>query len=362
MMEQNMQTLQWAFLLLFGSAIISWLAYPFMQFIIHRLEKVLHFSLKEDSIKLSRWPYGLLLFCLIWYTGLPFLDLQSSIIRFIQKPLFIIFGYSLVSIGFQVIDIFILYIETITEKDQNNKVYSNLIAYSKKVLKVALFIIAVIIVLQNAGFNVTSLVAGLGIGGVAIALGAKETLGNFFGGFSIIVDKPFTVGDWICCDTFEGTVEDIGFRSTQIKTFYDSVVTLPNSVIANSIVDNLGLRKARRTRFNLDITYDSSPEKIEAFLEGIKNILKTNNYVRKDYFQVYFSGYATSSLQIFINFFLKVSDWDSELLQKQNIYLEILKLSKKVGVAFAFPTQTLDVPKAIPHFQADVTKTKKDTI
>lgn len=342
--EIQLVTFQWALVLLAGSALLAWLAYPLTQLLIHKFEKILHLSFKEHSLKLSRRPYGLLLFCVIWYVGLPFLPLQSALALFIQKPLFIVFGYSLVSIGFQAIDILTVYIEKTMEKDKNNRAYANLISYSKKLLKILICIFAIIIILQNAGFNVTSLVAGLGIGGVAIALGAKETLGNFFGGFSIVVDKPFSIGDWICCDNFEGTVEGIGFRSTQIKTFYDSVVTLPNSVIANSVIDNLGRRQSRRVRFNLDITYNTSPENIEAFIEGIKKILKNNQFVRQDYFQVYFAGYASSSLQIFINFFLKVSDWDSELLQKQNIYLEILKLSKKLDISFAFPTQTLDMP------------------
>ena len=166
---------------------------------------------------------------------------------------------------------------------------------------------------------------------MAVALAAKETLSNFFGGFTVIVDKPFRVGDWIVCNEVEGTVEDIGFRSTKVKTFYDSLLTIPNSVIADSIIDNLGKRKARRARMTLDITYDTPPEKVEAFVEGIKNIIQSNTFTRKDYYQCYFSAYGPHSLEILLNFFLKVTDWDTELLQKQNIFLEILRLAKRTG-------------------------------
>jgi len=198
--------------------------------------------------------------------------------------------------------------------------------------------------LQNIGLNVNSLLASLGIGGLAFALAAKESLSHFFGGVSVILDKPFYVGDWIVCEGVEGVVTNIGFRSTKIKTFYDSVITVPNSHLANFTIDNLGKRTARRTRITLDLTYDTPPEKIEAFVEGLQNIIKSNPRTRKDYYQCYFSGFAAHSLQVFLNFFLKVSDWDEELLQKQNIFLEILRLAKKLEVDFAFPTQTLDMP------------------
>src|SRR5690606_2130508 len=129
---------------------------------------------------------------------------------------------------------------------------------------------------QNLGIEVFSVLAGLGIGGLAVALAARDSLANFFGSIMIMVDRPFRVGHWIISKGEEGIVEDIGFRSTKIRTFYNSVVSIPNSELAIAPVDNMGLRRFRRVRTTIGVTYDTPPEKIEAFLEGIKNIIKAN--------------------------------------------------------------------------------------
>ena len=323
---------------------------PIVKSLFKKLFKIFPKKLREDLVNQSTSPYSLLILCLICYVGFGFISIETQWQSFVYQPLKVVFTYALVLFIWQFLDIlekFISFkIESNQEKSKKPISYSatkHLLSYSKKVLKTLVVIVSILIFLQNSGFNVTSLLASLGIGGVAIALAAKETLSNFFGGFTVIMDKPFSVGDWIVCNKIEGTVENIGFRSTKVKTFYDSLLTIPNSVIADSIVDNLGKRQSRRTRVILDITYDTEPEKIEVFLKGIRNIIKSNAYTRKDYFQCYFSAYGPYSLQILLNFFLKVSDWDSELLQKQTIFLEILRLAKKLSVDFAFPTQSLEV-------------------
>ena len=219
--------------------------------------------------------------------------------------------------------------------------YDHLFVFIKKTFKVLILILIGLMVLQNMGYNVTSLLAGLGIGGVAAALAAKDTLSNIFASFAILFDRPFVVGDWIQFDKTEGTVESIGFRSTQIKTFYDSVVSIPNFVLANQNVDNMGKRKFRRTRFTLGIQYSTPPEQIKAFIEGIKKIILSQEKTKKDYYQVSFSGYADSSLNIFVNLFLQVKNWNEELELRELIFLEILELAQKLKVEFAFPSQSL---------------------
>ena len=201
----------------------------------------------------------------------------------------------------------------------------------------------VILILQNNGYNVASLIAGLGIGGLAIALAARDTLANFFGSVTIFVDKPFRIGDWIKVAGVEGTVEEVGFRSTRIRTFYNSLVSVPNSNISNNEVDNLGLREYRRLLTTLNLTYSTTPEQMEAFVEGIKAIVKSNPHFRQDFYEVHFNAFGAHSLDVMIYVFFKVPDWSTELQQKHNFFLEVLKLAKEVGVEFAFPTQTLHV-------------------
>ena len=321
---------------------------PFLDKLLGKFTIILPEEVRKCLLDQSRTAYSLLIFWGVCRTGFNFVSVGEKWQVFLQQPLKLILAYSLLLLSWQFVDILAKFVslslENEADRKSSNSITKHLLPYSKKILKTLIAIICVLVFLQNSGFNVTSLLAGLGIGGIAVALAAKETLSNFFGGFTVIADKPFSIGDWIVCNEFEGNVEDIGFRSTKIKTFYDSLLTIPNSVIADSIIDNLGKRKARRIRITLDITYDTSPEKVEAFVEGIKNIIKCNPCTRKDYYQCYFSGYGPHSLQVLLNFFLRVRDWDSELLQKQNIFLEILRLAKELEVDFAFPTQTLDVP------------------
>ena len=336
-------------LTVFSASLLARYLGPLFHLLIKKASLLFPKNIRAEFLNQSKTPYSLLLFWLLCHIGLNFLSINEKWEIFLYPPLKFILTYSLLLFVWNFLDIFEKWIVFNLQKNkgkskQDDSITKHLLPYSKKILKFLTAFIFVLLLLQNSGFNVTSLLASLGIGGVAVALAAKETLSNFFGGFSVTVDKPFSVGDWIVCNEVEGTVEDIGFRSTKVKTFYDSILTIPNSVISDSVIDNLGKRQARRTRFVLDITYDSPPEKIEAFVEGIKNILEANPCTRKDYHQCYFSGYGPHSLQILVNFFLKVKDWDTELLQKQNIFLEILRLAKELEVDFAFPTQTLDIP------------------
>ena len=224
-----------------------------------------------------------------------------------------------------------------------NKLNEQLAPLLSRSLKIFTVIAGILLTIQNLGINVASLLAGLGLGGLAFALAARDTVANLFGSLMIIFDRPFQVGDWIKVGDTEGNVEDIGFRSTRIRTFYNSIVSIPNSEVAGSQIDNMGARKYRRVYANLSITYDTPPSKVEAFLEGIKEIIKANSYTRKDYYHVIFKEYGDSGLIIMVYFYLRVEDWGSELLERQNIYLEIHRLAKNLGIEFAFPTRTLHI-------------------
>lgn len=200
-----------------------------------------------------------------------------------------------------------------------------------------------LLVLQSIGINVISLMAGLGLGGVALALAAKDSAANVLAYINIMMDKPFSTGDWIAFNNIEGTVMEVGLRSCKIKTFYDSIICVPNATLAAANIDNMERRQARRIRIYLGVQYDTPPDRMEKFVEGIKQVLKNSAHVKQDYFQVYFSEFAASELKIFINFFLTVSDWEMELQQRHVIFMEFIKLAAKLGVQFAFPTQTVHV-------------------
>lgn len=210
---------------------------------------------------------------------------------------------------------------------------------------VRIFIIAVAVIYGALSFNVdiTPLLASLTIGGLGFAFAAKDTLENFFGSATVLVDRPFGVGDWVVIGDVEGDVETIGFRSTRIRTFYNSLVTIPNANLVRANVDNYGKRRYRRYRTYIGIEYDTPPDKISAFIEGIREIVRAHPYTRKDYHQIYLNRFGASALEILLYVFHETPDWATELRERERLMLDIIRLASALGVNFAFPTQTLHI-------------------
>lgn len=212
------------------------------------------------------------------------------------------------------------------------------------VLRLITFIVAIAILIAGAdriGLPAYSVLAGLGVGGLAVALAAQQTIANLIGSLIIMIEKPFKVGDSIRLKGTEGVVENVGFRSTRIRTTYNSLVTIPSSQVVSSTIDNMALRDYRQIKVDLNLTYSTPIEKIKAFIDGIKQILESHPDTRKDNFQVFFYQFGSHSLDISVEFFLKVPARMDELSERQQIFLDILHLAKVMKVEFAFPTQTL---------------------
>lgn len=219
------------------------------------------------------------------------------------------------------------------------------------VVRLLTFIAAVAILVSGAdhlGLPAYSLLAGFGVGGLAVALAAQQTLANLLGSLIIMIEKPLAIGDYIKLKDTEGTVEKVGFRSTRIRTLYNSVVTIPSSQLINSSIDNMELRQYRQLKTILSITYDTPVEKIEGFINAIKQQLESNPLTRKDNIQVFFYEFGPASLDILLNFFIKAADRNDELIIRQQILLNILRLAEDSAVQFAFPTQTLHI-KSLPE-------------
>ena len=229
------------------------------------------------------------------------------------------------------------------EKLRASSIDSQLI---RLVLRLMTTVMATAILVAGAdqvGLPAYSVLAGLGVGGLAVALAAQQTLANLLGSIIIMVEKPFAIGHWIKVKDMEGIVEDVGFRSTRIRTFYDSLVTIPSSQMVSSTVDNMELREYRQIKTLLNLTYDTPVEKIERFIGGVRHIIETHPDTRKDNIQVVFNDLGPNSLDILMNFFLKVPSRMDELMGRQAILLDILRLAEGMGVRFAFPTQTLHI-------------------
>ncbi|HKI61268.1 MAG TPA: mechanosensitive ion channel family protein [Mariprofundaceae bacterium] len=225
-----------------------------------------------------------------------------------------------------------------------------LVPFVAKTLKVFLVLTAVLVVAQNMGYSVSGLIASLGIGGIAIAMAAKDTIANVFGSVMILVDRPFTINNWIRTKDFEGVVEEIGFRSTRIRTFEKTLVNVPNSMLANMVVDNIDARPKRRVKMRIGITYDSTAEKIQQAIEGIEKILKHHIGVDREFSLVKFDEFDDSSLSIFLYYFTKTTHWAEYLQIRQEVNMQIMALLESIGLEFAFPTRTvhLEQPQSNP--------------
>ncbi len=302
-------------------------------------------------------PVSMMSMSLIWLIVLNFMPplwkSMGGIPVFLSKPLIggmqvlikLLIGSGLVWISHNMIDEAVAFIvkRFFKETNQDSNINTHFLPFINRFLKIVVLCFGGLLVLQSLGINVVSLMAGLGLGGVALALAAKDSASNILAYVNIMLDRPFSIGDWICFNDIEGTVIEVGLRSSKLKTFYDSIITVPNSVLTSANIDNMGKRKARRTRVYLGVQYDTTPEKIESFIAGIKKILMNNSSTKKDYFQVYFTEFGSSELKVIMNFFLLVNSWEHELQQKQQIFMSILKLAKELNVNFAFPTQTIHV-------------------
>ncbi len=257
--------------------------------------------------------------------------------------------YLLVRVFFVLIEAFSLFMQEWSEQRQS-PVDEQLSIIVRKSLKVLIVVLSILFLIQNLGYSVSGLVASLGLGGLTVALAAKDTVSNFFGSVIIIIDSPFKVGDWIKTGNIEGVVEEIGFRSTKIRTFEKSLVSVPNFAIANQSVENFSVRDRRRIRFSLGIEYRTPADKIETALERIREIIAKNREIHDDFFLVNLNKLADSALEIFVYCFTTTSVWKDYLRIQEALYLEILRMLETEGIGVAFPSQSLYVEKLPEDF------------
>ncbi len=215
-----------------------------------------------------------------------------------------------------------------------------------KSIKIFIVILGGVAILQEWGINVTAFIASLGLGGLAFALAAKDTAANLFGGLTIIADKALRIGDWVKIGSVEGIVEDIGIRTTKIRSFEKSLLTVPNSYIANNPIENFSKRNVRRIKMVIGITYDTPREKVIAIVNDIRDMLKNHPGIAKDQtLLVFFDEFGDSSLNIFIYTFTNTAVWSEYLAIKEDVNLKIMEIVEKHGSSFAFPSQSVYIEK-----------------
>lgn len=198
--------------------------------------------------------------------------------------------------------------------------------------------------LQVWGINVTALVASLGLGGLAFALAAKDTAANMFGSFALLADKSIRIGEWIKVDGVEGTVEDIGMRTTKIRSFEKSLITVPNQIVSNSPIENFSRRGVRRINMKIGLTYGTSGDQMNAIVKEIKAMLQGHeNISQKETLLVNFESFGDSSLNILIYTFTNTSNWERYLNIREDIHLKIMQIVEENRSSFAFPSRSIYV-------------------
>ena len=226
-----------------------------------------------------------------------------------------------------------------------SKVDDGLIPFAIDLTKVLVYIFALVIILGNVfNVNITALVAGLGVGGVAIALASKESIENLLGSFTIFFDKPFAVGDVITLGGVTGKVEKVGFRSTRIRTFDKSIVTVPNKNVINTELDNLGVRPVRRVKFNIGLTYDTTIEQIKNIVNDIQKLVDDHPMTNEDG-RVRFLSFGASSLDIMVLYYVNSPEWENLIDTQQKINYSIIEIVNKHNSEFAFPSTSLYIEK-----------------
>lgn len=212
----------------------------------------------------------------------------------------------------------------------------------KKSLRVFIIIVGAVMVIDNLGYNIGGIIATLGIGGAAFAFAAKDTIANIYGSIALALDRPFRVGDWIQVgDRVDGDVEEIGLRSTKVRTWPKTVISIPNAVLANEMINNFSRMPKRRVKQVVGVTYETSPETMEQIVEAIRQLLREDDGVNQEFILVNWTDFGSSSLDILVYYFTVTTKWLEYMEVRQRINVKIAKAVSEHGSSVAFPTRTL---------------------
>ncbi len=265
----------------------------------------------------------------------PF-DLQQYVYQGLQIALWTAIAWLLL----RLVDVLTSALARASQKTES-KLDDQLIPLLRKTLKVVIFVSIAIMVIQNLGYSVTSLIASLGVGGLALALAAQDTVANLFGSFVVFTDKPFQIGDWVQFGSVEGTVEEVGFRTTKVRRFDKSIITVPNSTFSTSPITNHSQRPIRRIKMTVGLSYEASAGQIEAILKDLRQLISEHPAIDQGFNFVHFTEFGGSSLNLQIYCFTKSTVWTDFLAAREDLMLKIMKVVESHGLEFAFPTQTV---------------------
>ena len=298
-------------------------------------------TIDDNIIRVLKKPIDFLFLVIGFKLAMSFLTLSDEMKPYIEttiKSLFTFLLFWTVLRMLSPISDILVKSHTKLRGKELGKDLANLITRTLQVIVIAL---GGVTILQEWGYNITGFLASLGLIGMAIALAAKDTVANLFGSLVIFSDKPFGIGDWIKTPDVEGTVEEVGIRSTKVRTFAQALVSVPNAVLANSSILNWSRMGKRRIKTTLGLTYSTSNEQMKTIVSEIRTMLKEDEDIHQDTIHIYFTDFEASSLGIFCYFFTKSINWAEYMRVRENVNLKIIQIVENNGAAFAFPTQSI---------------------
>lgn len=270
------------------------------------------------------------------YSGISYLTFSTKAANIINIALLLISTYLVVTAITSTLNYFINNaISAKNNEGEKNKQARGIII----LLNIVVWILGIVFLINNLGYDITSVITGLGIGGIAIALAAQTILGDLFNYFVIFFDKPFEMGDFIIVDDKMGTVEYIGVKSTRLRTLSGEQLICSNTNLTNARIHNYKRMEKRRIIFSIRLTFDSNSDKIKAIPAEIKKIIESQQHTQFD--RAHFSGFGDFSLNFEIVYYILSADYNLYMEIQQNIYLSILTTFRREDIRFAYPTQTL---------------------
>lgn len=235
------------------------------------------------------------------------------------------------------------FIDALSKKhwDKSEAMNQTLLHLSFKVAKFLLWAVIAVMILDQFGYNINGLLAGLGLGGLAVALAAQDTVSNLFGCVIIVLDKPFEINDWIQTPDVEGIVEEISFRSTRVRTFQNALVSIPNSTLSSSIITNWSRMEKRKLRFYVNLTYSTTKEQLQNVAREIREYLDSQKDIEKGSAMVFFEEMSSSSLDLRVDCIILKSALKDFLTVREKINYAVMDIVNKEGAGFAFPSQSI---------------------
>lgn len=290
----------------------------------------------DALVDAAKGPMGMVYFALFYLIGSGLLVLGQGprliIFRLLKVICILAVGWFLV----RVLDVTAELLMTFF-RSRDDDVGLSMVPIARRILRPLLVALVVVLGLQNIGLNVTGLLAGLGIGGLALAMASKNTVENMLGGITIAFDRPFKVGDTITVSGVRGTVEEVGLRSTRIRTLDRTLVTIPNGGVADSNVENWSSRDRLRHVFAIGLTYETTLDQVRLVIDELKRYLYQRDDVSEG-FAVRLGEFADSSMNVDVAFYIETTDWGAFTAAREEILLEVANIVARVGADFAFPT------------------------